>query len=163
MTIDKLWSTSFKLDRVPLLEVFYCSPLRRCLRTLQLSSSFVCQQSPSPLRIVKEGLRGQLGVRIGDQRSSRLWITRNYPAFAIEEGFSQLDELWRPGVTESFENQTARTLRVLNDIFNEDNSTFISLVTHKEVFATIIGITECENFAVVSGMVYPILVLGEKS
>lgn len=159
--LDGVWSSSIETENVPIPDVFYCSPLRCCLQTLQLSSYFAMQGSISPRQIVKEGLRDRFGVTTHDQRSSKSWIKKNYPTFTLEDGFTQVDELWKPDIRESLENQMTRVSRLLDDVFNDSTSMFVSLTTHCQLVSTLMIVTGGERLPVLPGKMYTLFVAGQ--
>lgn len=147
---------------MPVPDAFYSSPQRRCLQTLALSSTLILQQSPYPRPIIKENLRGRYGKHTCDQRSSKSWISRSYPTFSTEPGFTELDELRVPEQRESPEEQAVRTRMVLDDIFSNENATFVSLTTHPDVlraFRTMAGLPSvCSTISTI----YPLVMVGER-
>lgn len=55
-----------------------------------------------------------------DKRKPRTYIASSFPHFVIEEGFTELDELWSPTVRESTTQVAERARKVLDDIFQKD-------------------------------------------
>ncbi|KAF3033287.1 hypothetical protein E8E11_000088, partial [Didymella keratinophila] len=103
------------------------SPLRRCLRTIQLA---LPPEAGNPRPSIKEKLRERLGVHTCDQRSSRSWIAEHYPSFSIEPAFAEEDALWSPDWRETIEQHTVRSTELLDDIFDGDYGDNIVLATH---------------------------------
>ncbi|CAI6339904.1 unnamed protein product [Periconia digitata] len=160
--IAALWKYSINSLMVPIPEVFYSSPHRRCLQTLQLSSDLLLQQSTRPRPIIKENLRSQYGRRTCDQRSTRSWINRSYPSFYTEPGFTELDELWIPEKRESHEEQAVRAAKILDDVLNDEKATFLSITTHRDTARSILKITGFDNINITSSTIYPIVICGER-
>lgn len=55
-----------------------------------------------------------------DKRNTRTYIATSYPHFNIEEGFTELDELWSPTIRESNAQVTERARKVLDLVFQND-------------------------------------------
>lgn len=55
-----------------------------------------------------------------DKRNTRTYIATSYPHFNIEEGFTELDELWSPTIRESNAQLTERARKVLDLVFQND-------------------------------------------
>ena len=79
-----------------------------------------------------------MGVHTCDRRSSKTYISENYPSYKIEPGFTENDELWVPGLRETNSAQRARSKELLDDIFSHDDSTFISFSSHSGEIAAIL-------------------------
>ena len=60
------------------------------------------------------------GMSTCDKRKPRTYIASSFPHFVIEEGFTELDELWSPTVRESTTQVAERARKVLDDIFQKD-------------------------------------------
>lgn len=135
------------------------SPLRRCLRTVQLAfPSEAADKRP----MIKEKLRERLGVHTCDQRSSRTWIAEHYPLFDIESGFSVDDVLWTSDRRETFEEHVARSTELLDDIFEGDYGDYVVLAAHSGTIMSLFAATGWRKVPVAAGAVYPLLVCGEK-
>ena len=55
-----------------------------------------------------------------DKRKTRTDIATSFPRFIIEDGFTELDELWSPTVRESGAQVTERARKVLDVVFQND-------------------------------------------
>ena len=142
-----------------LISAVLSSPLRRCLRTVQLAFS---AKLASKRPIVKEMLRERLGVHTCDQRSSRSWIAENYPSFDIEAGFSEVDVLWNPDRRETLEEHVTRSTELLDDIFDGDYGDYVVLATHSGASRSLFAATGWKKVPVAAGAVYPLFVCAEK-
>lgn len=80
--------------------------------------------------IIKESLREQFGVHTCDRRSSLSAIRRLFPQYEIEKGFTENDELWTSEQRESVEEVTLRLKGFLQQLFQDDDSTYVSVTTH---------------------------------
>lgn len=102
------------------------------------------------------------GVHTCDRRSSRTYIHNTYPTYTIEEGFTENDELWDADERESDSALDVRLKKLLDDIFEHDSSTFISLTSHSGSIASILRVVRHREFRLVTGSVIPVLVKSEK-
>ena len=55
-----------------------------------------------------------------NKRKTRTYIASSYPHFIIEDGFTELDELWSPTVRESEVQVADRARKVLDVVFQND-------------------------------------------
>lgn len=65
-----------------------------------------------------------------DRRSSKSFIRQRYPEWKIEEGFAESDPLWTKSERESDGAMDERSKRVLDDVFEHDGNTWISISSH---------------------------------
>ena len=79
-----------------------------------------------------------LGVHTCDRRSSREAIHEMFPAWEFEDGFKEEDPLWDPVVRESDEAQDKRTKGVLDEVFESDEGTYISISSHSGEISSIL-------------------------
>jgi len=127
--IQDMWKTE-SLSGLPPPHKIYCSPLTRALHTCNIMLDDVFQSNHAPVTIV-ENCREEIGVHTCDKRKTRTDIATSYPHFIIEEGFTELDELWSPTIRESQAQVAERARRVLDVAFQNDiNTLFISITAH---------------------------------
>ena len=158
----------WKTDDIPTPGHIYSSPLRRCLRTTMLAfAPFLdSQATPPPPSIpltIKEKLRERLGVHTCDRRSSKTWIAAAYPAFEIESGFAEEDELWVPDRRETIEEHAVRSRELLGEIFSGDASDVVALTAHSGAIMALFVATGWKQIPVAAGAVYPLLVCATRS
>jgi hypothetical protein len=67
-----------------------------------------------------QNCREENGVHTCDKRKTRTYIATSYPHFIIEDGFTELDELWSPTVRESEVQVAERARKVLDVVFQND-------------------------------------------
>jgi hypothetical protein len=60
-------------------------------------------------------------VHTCDKRKTRTYIATSYPHFIIEDGLTELDELWSPTVRESKAQVAERARKVLDDVFQKND------------------------------------------
>jgi len=97
-----------------------------------------------------------------DRRSPRAWIEKNHPAFLIDDGFTEEDTIWKPGVRETYDEHVKRTTELLDDIFENESSTFISATTHSGAIMSIFRVTGYQEIPVAAGAIFPLLVKAER-
>ncbi|EZF70312.1 hypothetical protein H105_07371 [Trichophyton soudanense CBS 452.61] len=157
------WAAQMK-NSIPLPEVYYASPLDRCLATAKFTFSELELPPSKPfIPTVKELLRETLGVHTCDRRSYRDYIQSTYPKYKIEPGFTQQDMLWDPNVRESDSDRDARLKKLLDDIFSHDKSTFMSLTAHGGAIRSILNVIGHREFGLQTGAVLPVLIRIETS
>ena len=67
-----------------------------------------------------QNCREENGVHTCDKRKTRTYIATSYPHFIIEDGFTELDELWSPTIRESAAQVVERARKVLDVVFQND-------------------------------------------
>lgn len=87
---------------------------------------------------IKELFREVIGAHTCDRRSSKTIIHNAYPNWPIEEGFEEEDPLWSATLRETDEAIDQRTLKVLDDVFANDKSTYISVSAHSGEIASLL-------------------------
>ncbi len=148
---------------MPLPGTLYTSPLARCLETTKLVyAPIMAKHGRSFQPLVKELLRERLTDHTCDKRSTRQWITENYPAYVLDEDFEMEDTLWRADRSETNEEHVARKRQLLEDVFTNDKSTFVSLTTHSYAISAILEVVEAPHFRVSEGAMFPLLVKAEE-
>ncbi|KAK9779355.1 putative Phosphoglycerate mutase [Seiridium cardinale] len=126
----RIWAQLIEEQKMPF-PGLYTSPLQRCLKTSRILFQDLAKRQGTPYQpIVKELLRECMGRHTCDRRSSKTWIHDNFPECVFEEGFSEADELFDPIVRETSEQVITRQQAVLEDIFTNESSDFVSLTMH---------------------------------
>jgi hypothetical protein len=59
-------------------------------------------------------------VHTCDKRNTKSYITVSYPHFIVEEGFTEVDEIFHPTIRESKAQVAERAQKVLDVIFEKD-------------------------------------------
>lgn len=152
-------------DSMPLPGTIYTSPLARCLETTKLVYQDVMVACKEPFQpLVKELLREKLTGHTCDKRSSKSWIADNYPDYVIEDGFEEDDRLWKENrdPAEEASEVTARSQRLLGEIFANDSSQVIALTTHSYSISGIQESVGTEPYRVGEGVMVPLLVKAVK-
>ena len=107
---------------------------------------------------LSQNLRELLGVATCDERSNRTFIHGQFPSYTIEPGFTEDDELWSPVVLELPTFLDKRMKSVLDDVFANDNNTFISFTSHSFSIASILRVIGHRKFEMGTGAMIPVLV-----
>lgn len=159
------WETSVA-TKLPLPRRHFASPLTRCLQTCQLAFTDIKLPSgetvPQFTPLIVEMIRERLGVHTCDRRHPRSWIAENFPAFKIEEGFSEEDNLWNPDVRETLGEHAARVEMFLEELFSGEEESVVSLTVHS---GTILALYEVVGHPAVRsapGAIVPVLIRGER-
>jgi len=71
-----------------------------------------------------------------------MYIKSNFPGFRFEKGFAEKDPCWMRLKAEPRANQDARSQSVLDDIFANDDSTYISISSHSGEIASLLRVYE---------------------
>ncbi|KAL8641129.1 MAG: hypothetical protein Q9228_002031 [Teloschistes exilis] len=173
--VNAFWKLQFTEARTPAPESYYTSPMRRCLATANLTFANLDLLSPSTSTppppgditakepslykpVVKELLREVNGVHTCDRRSSRSTLAAEFPNFTFEAGFAEHDELWTPDHRETNDEIDKRMKRLLDDIFTNDDSVFVSLTAHSGAICSLLRVLGHREFRLPTGAVIPVLV-----
>jgi broad specificity phosphatase PhoE len=136
---NAFWASQISIQRIPTPESYYSSPLTRCLDTANLTFSNLPLPDSQPfIPTIKELFREVIGVHTCDRRSSKSFIEERYPEWKLEEGFKEEDPLWSASERESDEAMDVRSKRVLDDVFESDGNTWISISSHSGEIGSIL-------------------------
>ncbi|KAI1762388.1 phosphoglycerate mutase-like protein [Hypoxylon sp. FL1150] len=158
--LGEFWRDSIKNGTVPLPRKLYTSPLMRCLETTKFTYSGLPDLEFRPL--IKEKLRERNGEHTCDRRSTRSWISSNFPEYEIEAGFTEEDEEWRPDRRETAVEIAGRVRLLLDDIFTNDDETIISFTAHSGLIRALYDVTGHRDVWVGAGAMVPMLIRAEK-
>lgn len=160
-TLSSFW-TSLINSGAPVPSI-YTSPLTRCLQTTQLIWEPTLTSLSLPFApLIKEDLREQMTDHTCDRRSSLTHIKSLFPKFSVEDGFTEKDEQWRADRWEALADHCARKQAVLEDIFERDEGSFLSLSVHSYAIAVILKVCGAEVYRVREGSSIAVLVRAEK-
>jgi len=141
----------------------YCSPLTRALQTCDIMLDGVFQSGHAPVTVV-ENCREENGVHTCDKRKTRTYIATSYPHFIIEDGFTELDELWSPTVRESAAQVAERARKVLDVVFQNDiDALFISITAHTGFINGFLRAVGRPYFEIPTGGFIPVVVKSQAS
>lgn len=159
------WLSSITTDGLPVPQVLYSSPLARCLQTSLYVLKPVTDAHALPYRpIVKEDLRERWTKHTCDKRRSRAWIAGNWPAYEIEDGFVEEDQLGKQEAEETDAEHRVRCKRALMDVFEKDKGKEVVAWTfHSLALESLLGTLGVPIFKVVPATTIALLVRGEKT
>ncbi|KAK8103146.1 hypothetical protein PG984_016292 [Apiospora sp. TS-2023a] len=167
--LAKDWVKWNRENGMPIPGTIYTSPMVRCLETTELIYGDVLRENGRNIQpVVKENLRERLTNHTCDRRKTRSSIEKNFPKFYFEPGFKEEDVLWRARrsdgmvTAETDDEHTARKQRLLEDIFDTDNSHFISLTTHSYAISGILASVGSPPLRVKEGSMLAMLIKAEK-
>ncbi|KAG8725459.1 hypothetical protein FRC09_019187 [Ceratobasidium sp. 395] len=188
--VNEVWKTELARpdDPVPIPTKLFSSPMSRALATTDItfrdvipkaddtgdlvSRPLVLEACPPNLPLYPaynthrrgisyQNLREQLEPYTSEHRSSRTQIQSVYPAFEIEEGFTEEDGLWGEDFSERdtpFNNRIRATLdRIFGDIL-ESTDTYVSITSHGGVAATILRFIGHRSYPLPAGGVIPVVI-----
>lgn len=157
------WRRGIEDEGMPVPGSWYSSPLQRCLATANLTFSGLSlpQNSKPFIPTIKEGLREGISIHTCDRRHNKTFIAQQYPDWPFEAGFVESDPYWNGVTAETSGAQDIRSKKVLDDIFDFDQSTFISFTSHSGEIASILRVVGHRVFSLSTGAVIPVLVKAE--
>ncbi|KAI0105250.1 phosphoglycerate mutase-like protein [Nemania sp. FL0031] len=159
------WKNALAVEKIPAPQTYYSSPLVRSATTANLTFGSLPLPKTRPFKpTVKELLREGISIRSCDERSSKTALKALLPAFRFEDGFTEMDELWRGADDEgeTSDAQRRRTKIVFDDIFTHDDSTWISLTTHSGQISVSLSVLGHRAFSLSTGQAIPVLVKAQK-
>ncbi|PKS13288.1 hypothetical protein jhhlp_000059 [Lomentospora prolificans] len=161
-TLSAFWSALIEKG-APFPSTLYTSPLTRCLQTTKHIWAPICHARNAPFHpTIKELLREQITDHTCDRRSPRAYIAENFPEYLFEDGFAETDQMWRADRWEPLPEHCARKQKVLEDIFENDAGTCLSLSVHSFAIAVIMAVCGAEMYRVREGTSLGLLVKAEK-
>jgi len=126
---------------VPVPQRFYCSPLTRAIRTLELTFENVLPEPPRPVILevasqmprclstntfTTQNCREEYGEHTCDKRRTRTELQDEFPGIVFEERFEEEDVLWTT-IHESKASVERRAKLVLDRIFQNDHDATCAL------------------------------------
>jgi broad specificity phosphatase PhoE len=137
--VKNFWAHLIKDEKITTPETYYTSPLHRCLDTARLTfTGLDLPKKKSFVPVIKEYLREGISAHTCDRRSTKSYIKKNFPSFKFEKSFPEHDPYWTELYAEPREDQDARSSDVLDDIFWNDESTYISITSHSGEIASLL-------------------------
>lgn len=163
--LSQHWQAAIAADGLPLPRTLYTSPLARCLQTsLHLLKPIADAHGLPYHPVVKDNLRERITGHTCDKRRTRSWIAENWPAYTIEEGFSEEDVLGGgdKDQVETEEEHKARMLRALGDVFDRDGNEVVSWTIHSLAMQALLKALGVPCFRVHPATTVALLVKGER-
>lgn len=137
--VNAFWSHLLKDEKISAPESYYTSPLYRCLDTARLTFEGLPLHGHTKFKpVITELLREGISAHTCDRRSSKSYIKQNFPKFKFEKGFAEEDPYWMALKAEPSADQDIRSKTVLDDIFENDAATYISITSHSGEIASLL-------------------------
>jgi broad specificity phosphatase PhoE len=160
------WEDAAISAKLPLARRHYSSPHARCLETCETAFSGLtlpagAGEVPPFKPLIKELIRERLGIHTCDRRRTQSWIRENHPIFAIEEGFAENDEMWKPDVRETVAEHAVRIKGFLDDLFANDGAPIVSVTCHSGSVVALYEVIGHPEVRVAPGAIIPILIKAE--
>ncbi|KAI1777183.1 phosphoglycerate mutase-like protein [Hypoxylon cercidicola] len=156
---NSFWTHALTTEKIPAPQSYYSSPLIRSATTANLTFNGLELPAGRPFApMVKEFLREGISMRSCDERSNKTYIQNLLLAFSFEEGFTEEDELWKGYEGETSEAQQKRTKFVLDDIFSNDDNTWISITSHSGQINFNLKVLNHIAFSLSTGQAIPALI-----
>ncbi|KFA67986.1 hypothetical protein S40285_03526 [Stachybotrys chlorohalonatus IBT 40285] len=147
---------------LPFFESYYTSPLTRCTVTANITFADIDLPAELPFApIVKEGFREGMTVHTCNHRSNRTYMEEMLPVLQFEEGFTEFDELWHADENETQDHMNWRARDVLEDVFTNDDNTWISVTAHSGTVTNLLRTLNHRAFRLATGQIIPVLVKAE--
>jgi len=164
--MKSFWEDTAAASKLPLPRRHYASPHARCLETCRVAFTGLAPPTgdadvPPFHPLVRELIRERLGVHTCDRRSTRSWIHKHYPEFALEEDFSEPDPLWNPDVRETLSEHVVRVEAFLDDLFTNDSEPIVSATIHSGTIMALYAAIGHAEVRVAPGSIVPVLVKAE--
>ncbi|KIK96134.1 hypothetical protein PAXRUDRAFT_826291 [Paxillus rubicundulus Ve08.2h10] len=146
--------------KIPLPEKLYCSPLRRAIKTNQLTFEGLLE--PGLKTTIVEIIREKNGVSTCDKRRRRSEIQEDFPEYLWEDGFAEEDETWDADIRETPRELDCRATKVLDMIFDKDEELVISITSHHGFIDAFLRVCVHRPWDLPTGGIIPIVVRAEK-
>lgn len=144
---------------IPPPESYYVSPLTRAIQTAEITFGKLEIAAFKP--VVKELLREAIGIHTCDRRRPASYIRETFPSYTLEVDFAEIDPLWTEDYREPRSARKVRMTELLDDIFTNDESTFISFTSHSGAIGSLLEALGHREFGLETGGVIPVLVKAE--
>ncbi|KAI0129440.1 histidine phosphatase superfamily [Xylariales sp. AK1849] len=156
---NNFWKSQLAAQKMPAPRSYYTSPLNRCTVTANLTFNGLDLPAEYPfVPTVKELFREGISIHTCDRRSNRTHISSLFPFYQIEDGFTEYDELWNGTFGESADAQLKRSKAVLDDVFSNDENTWLSITSHSGEIAKLLSVLGHRLFTLSTGQAIPVLV-----
>ncbi|GFF45222.1 probable phosphomutase PMU1 [Aspergillus udagawae] len=165
-TAHDFWASRIAREEMHTPDAYFVSPLTRALRTANITfSALDLPKKAAAFRpLVMESLREGISLHTCDHRRSRSYISRLFPGWEIEEGFSEEDELWNRVTAETSAAQDVRSKGALDKMFERTDTKdlFVSVTAHSGEIASLLRVLGHRAFSLSTGAVIPVLVQARK-
>jgi hypothetical protein len=90
--------------------------------------------------------------------SFQSYISKMFPFYQFEDGFTETDELWKADEAETDAAFAVRAKAVLDDVFSTDPKTWISITAHSGAATKLLAALNHRPFRLATGQIIPVLV-----
>lgn len=168
--VNEVLKFQFAEKDMPVPELYWSSPMWRCLQTAELSWAELPTADKSShgrggrVFVIKEMLREVIGVHTCDRRSGRSVIEQGFglPKWRFEEGFGEADALWKADERESWAEIDVRMRGVLGQLFEGvdggNEAEVVSFTAHSGAVASLLRVLGHRLWRLGTGGVIPVLV-----
>ncbi|KAI9656548.1 MAG: hypothetical protein M1821_004755 [Bathelium mastoideum] len=161
--VNSTWKYQLTVPKTPSPQVYYTSPLYRCLQTAEVTF----EDSNLPLRHpfvpqVKELLREAIGIHTCDARSSRSHLATSFPRAVFDADFAESDPLWSADYRETDAEMVPRFTTLLKEIFIADASTWVSMTAHSGAIRALLRAVGHREWELGTGEMMVVFVKGER-
>ncbi|KAF2234085.1 phosphoglycerate mutase family protein [Viridothelium virens] len=162
---NKTWMHQLTVEKTPSPEIFYTSPLYRCLQTAE--TTFKDPELPLQHAFVprvKELLREQNGIHTCDARSPASTLRAAFPAARFDPDFAETDPLWRSDVRETDAEMVPRLRQALDGIWRGDarSCAWVSVTAHNGAVRAMLRVFGHRAWDLATGGVVVVFVRGEE-
>lgn len=148
---------------MPAPQSYYTSPLSRCLVTANITFADLSLPASRPFApTVKEFFREGISIHTCDRRRSKTYIHNLLPSYKFEDGFAETDTLWNGVTAEDGSGQYARSKVALDEVFTDDEATWISITSHSGEIASLLSVLGHRAWSLSTGQAVPVLVRAER-
>ena len=162
LAVNTFWKSEIANQKIPTPQSFYTSPLTRCLQTANYTFSGLDLPAKRPfIPTVKELFRESISGHTCDRRNTSSYIHDLFPFYKFEKNFAETDPLWEALHGETQTDQNYRSKIVLDELFESDDSTLISITSHSGEIGSILQVLGHQPFSLNTGAVIPVLVKAE--
>ncbi|KAF2643515.1 phosphoglycerate mutase family protein [Massarina eburnea CBS 473.64] len=159
LSVNRFWNSLITKEKTTPPESYYTSPMYRCLETSNLTFSGLPLPKKTPfLPTIKELFREGISAHTCDRRSNKTYLAENFPKYKFEEGFVEFDPFWQEMHSEPSVDQDIRSKIVLDDVFTNDKSTYISVTAHSGEIGSLLRVLGHRAFGLSTGAAIPVLV-----
>ncbi|KAK6062931.1 CCR4-Not complex component [Seiridium cupressi] len=156
---NTFWKSQLANEKMPAPRSYYTSPLNRCTITANLTFNGLDLPAEYPfVPTVKELFREGISIHTCDRRSTKSHIESLLPFYKVEHGFTEYDELWNGTYAETSDAQAVRSKKVLDDVFSNDENTWISVTSHSGEIKSLLSVLGHRTFSLSTGQAIPVLV-----
>ncbi|KAL3420273.1 phosphoglycerate mutase [Phlyctema vagabunda] len=154
---NMFWLYQLLREDMSLPQRFYSGPQKKCLETAQITYSNLAEDESPLVVTVKDTLRTKADGLI-ERRRPKTEIQTGHPTFNFEEDFTETDQLWETIAPDSDDHADQRMESFLEKLFDEDESSFISLTVDAGAVAAFLRVLGHRDFDLPPAHIIPVLV-----